>query len=182
MRAVSIYEPVYDDADSKTQIIDTVQVNDTSEVIDKIFLKQLISTLSAKKGNLSCFGSSAIKHSRRLPKSWAYPRYRFQGSFPRRSRSCERRQNRHQLRKTAFGPFFYAFLFICSDQDYILSAFDHTKKEKRINKMVRYRILKCVLLSLLIVAVVMFIAHFSNTQEINKQTARLVFYENNKLT
>lgn len=48
--------------------------------------------------------------------------------------------------------------------------------------MVRYRILKCVLLSLLIVAVVMFIVHFSNTQEINKQTARLVFYENNKLT
>jgi RNA polymerase sporulation-specific sigma factor len=49
---VSIYEPVYDDADSKTQIIDTVQVNDTSEVIDKIFLKQLISTLSAKERKL----------------------------------------------------------------------------------------------------------------------------------
>lgn len=49
---ISIYEPVYDDVDSKTQIIDTVQVNETSEVIDKIFLKQLIGTLSAKERKL----------------------------------------------------------------------------------------------------------------------------------
>lgn len=49
---VSIYEPVYDDADNKTQIIDTVQGSDNSEVIDKIFLKQLISTLNAKERKL----------------------------------------------------------------------------------------------------------------------------------
>ncbi len=49
---VSIYEPVYDDGDNKTQIIDTVQGSDNSEVIDKIFLKQLISTLNAKERKL----------------------------------------------------------------------------------------------------------------------------------
>jgi len=49
---ISIYEPVYDDSESKTQIIDTVQVDDTTEVIDKIFLKQLISTLSARERKL----------------------------------------------------------------------------------------------------------------------------------
>lgn len=48
--------------------------------------------------------------------------------------------------------------------------------------MLRYRILKCVLLSLLIVAVVLFMVHFADTQEINKRTARLVFYEYYKLT
>jgi hypothetical protein len=48
--------------------------------------------------------------------------------------------------------------------------------------MLRYRILKCVLLSLVIVAVALFIAHFSETQDINKRTARLVFYELYKLT
>ncbi len=48
--------------------------------------------------------------------------------------------------------------------------------------MLKYRIFKCVLLSVLIVAVILFITHYSNTQEINKQTARLVFYDLFKLT
>ena len=47
--------------------------------------------------------------------------------------------------------------------------------------MLRYRVLKCVLLSILIVAVILFITHYSGTQEINKRTARLVFYELFKL-
>jgi RNA polymerase sporulation-specific sigma factor len=50
---VSIYEPVYDDGENKTQIIDTVQCADNNgEVIDKIFLKQLISTLNARERKL----------------------------------------------------------------------------------------------------------------------------------
>lgn len=49
---VSIYEPVYDDADNRTQIIDTVQSAESGDVIDRIFLKQLMGTLSAKERKL----------------------------------------------------------------------------------------------------------------------------------
>lgn len=49
---VSIYEPVYDDGESKTQIIDTVPSDEGMELVDRIFLKQLISSLSAKERKL----------------------------------------------------------------------------------------------------------------------------------
>lgn len=49
---LSIYEPAYDDGEGKTQIIDTVQASEAGEVIDRIFLKELMGTLSAKERKL----------------------------------------------------------------------------------------------------------------------------------
>jgi RNA polymerase sporulation-specific sigma factor len=49
---LSIYEPVFDDGEGKTQIIDTVRSSEGGDVIDRIFLKELIGTLSAKERKL----------------------------------------------------------------------------------------------------------------------------------
>lgn len=43
--------------------------------------------------------------------------------------------------------------------------------------MMSDRFIKCLLLTILIVAVVLFLAHFTDDDEINRRAAKLVFYE-----
>ncbi len=43
--------------------------------------------------------------------------------------------------------------------------------------MKKYWIIKCLLITIVIVAVVLFLTHFTDADEINRRTAKLVFYE-----
>lgn len=49
---VSIYEPAFDDENSKTLLIDTMPTGNDEELIDKILLKELIGSLDAKERQL----------------------------------------------------------------------------------------------------------------------------------
>ena len=49
---VSIYEPAFDDDNSKTLLIDTMSEHDDNEMIDSILLKEMIQKLDAKERQL----------------------------------------------------------------------------------------------------------------------------------
>lgn len=49
---VSIYEPAFDDDSSKTMLIDTMSEDSSSDMIDKILLKELIAQLDPKERQL----------------------------------------------------------------------------------------------------------------------------------
>jgi len=49
---VSIYEPAFDDENSKTLLIDTMAEHDDNEIIDSILLKEMIQKLSPKERQL----------------------------------------------------------------------------------------------------------------------------------
>ena len=49
---VSIYEPAFDDDNSKTLLIDTMSEHDDNEMIDSILLKEMIQRLDAKERQL----------------------------------------------------------------------------------------------------------------------------------
>ncbi len=46
---VSIYEPAFDDESSKTQLIDTVALDETSKMIDKLMVNQLLDKLDKRE-------------------------------------------------------------------------------------------------------------------------------------
>ena len=46
---VSIYEPAFDDESSKTQLIDTVALDETSKMIDKLMVSQLLDKLDKRE-------------------------------------------------------------------------------------------------------------------------------------
>ena len=49
---VSLYEPAYDDDNAKTLLIDTMSEDESSEIIDKILLKELLQKLEPKERQL----------------------------------------------------------------------------------------------------------------------------------
>lgn len=49
---ISIYEPAFDDENSKTMVIDTVSVDSEVDMIDKILLKEMIGKLEPKERQL----------------------------------------------------------------------------------------------------------------------------------
>lgn len=50
------------------------------------------------------------------------------------------------------------------------------KNKKKGGKLLKYRIMRYVLLSIFIVAAIVLITHFAGSSEINKNTARLVCF------
>lgn len=67
-------------------------------------------------------------------------------------------------------PFFVAPFII-----FLLRAI--LKKKKGLIRMLKNRIIKCLLITLLIAGAVLFLAHYANTGEIDRKAAKLVFYE-----
>ncbi len=107
---VSIFEPAFEDDNSKMLLIDTMSENNDSDMIDTILLKELLQKLDQRSASLLCFGFTATKRRWRSLNCWVSRKSRFHGLSVKPFKNLKKLSNKE--RRKPSHTFFYAAIIV----------------------------------------------------------------------